>query len=61
MFFGTNMIYFDCIVLLIILEIDDFLKLIMQGFQNDKNGFLNEYLFSYWVLAHPIFLKQLFN
>ena len=27
----------------------------MQGFQNDKNGFINEYLISYWALAHPVF------
>ena len=27
----------------------------MQGFLNNKNGFINEYLFSYWTLAHSVF------
>ena len=57
MFFGTNMIYFDCIMLLIFKKKYDFLKLTMQGFINDKNGFLNEYLFSYWALAHLVLQK----
>ena len=60
-FFGTNMIYFDNIILLIFLKQCDFLKLTMQGFKSDKNGFLNEYLFFYWALAHPVFQKSLFN
>ena len=61
MFSGTNMIYFDGIILLIFLEKCDFLKLTMQGFTDDKNGCLNEYLFFYWMLAHFIFQKQLFS
>ena len=61
MFSGKNMIYFDCIVLLIFLEKCDFLKLTMQNFKIHKNDFLNEYLFSYWTLAHPICQKQLFS
>ena len=48
MFSITKMIYFDCIILLIFLEKCDFLKLTMHGF-------INEYLFSYWALAHPVF------
>ena len=46
---------FDYIILLIFLKQCDFLKLTMQCFKSDKNSFLNEYLFSYWALAHSVF------
>ena len=55
------MIYFDSIILLILLEQRDFLKLTMQGFKSNKNGILNKYIFSYYVLAHLVFQKQLFS
>ena len=46
-FSGTNIIYFDYIILLIFKKKCDFFKLTIQGFINNKNGFINEYLFSY--------------
>ena len=55
------MIYFDSNNLIIILELCGFLKLTMQDFINDKNDFLNKYLFFVLGVSSPCFSKITFQ